>query len=82
MADKDLVRSDEREAGAVRNQALRYINDRYGVTDNVRVMRTLMVKVTEKDITAETVNAACNCVSSINETLRTAIAAARFLSDK
>ena len=41
-----------------------------------------MTEVTKNELTADTVNAACNCVSNINNTIKTAIAAAKFLSDK
>jgi hypothetical protein len=40
-----------------------------------------MKKVTEKEVTADTVNAACNCVQNINVTMKTAIQAAKFLSE-
>lgn len=42
----------------------------------------MMQKVVEKEMTPDTVNAACNCVSNINSTIKTAIAAAKFLADK
>ncbi len=42
----------------------------------------MMKEVTKKEMTADTVNAACNCVTNINNTIKTAIAAARYLSDK
>jgi len=42
----------------------------------------MMERVTEKEITPDTVNAACNCVQNINLTIKTAIQAARFLSGK
>jgi len=45
-------------------------------------MRRLMTEVTQKEVTADTVNAAVGCVSAINNTIRTAILAAKFLSDK
>lgn len=36
----------------------------------VTTLNKLMNKVTEKDCTAETVNAACNCASQITQLLR------------
>jgi hypothetical protein len=65
-----------------RRQALSDINDRFGVGESVRQLQTLMREVTKQAVTAETVNAACNCVSNINLTIKTAIQAAKYLSDK
>lgn len=41
-----------------------------------------MKEVTKKEITADTVNAACNCVQNLNLTIKTAIQAAKYLSEK
>ena len=38
----------------------------------------LMDKVTEKDVTAEAVNAACNCVARMNDLLRIHLEADRL----
>jgi hypothetical protein len=42
----------------------------------------MMEKVTEKEISPDTVNAACNCVQNLNLTIKTAIQAARFLASQ
>ena len=63
-----------------RMTALNEINDRFGVGDSVRHLRSLMGKVTEKEMSADTVNAACRCVGQINETIKVAIMAAQFMS--
>lgn len=76
MADKELATVGDR-----RRKALTDINDRFGVGDSVKDLRHLMKEVTKKEVTAETVNAACNCVGNINLTIKTAIQAAKFLSD-
>ena len=68
--------------GDSRRVALTDINDRFGVGESVRQLQALMKEVTKEKITAETVNAACNCVHNINLTIKTAIQAAKFLSDK
>lgn len=77
MGKKDTVALD-----TTRQAALTDINDRYGVGEQVMLLQRMMKKVTEKEITADTVNAACNCSSNINTTIKTIIAAAKFLSDK
>ena len=78
MAEKNLARRDAEE----RKDALVEINDRFGVGDSVKHLRSIMSKVTEKEVSADTVNAACNCVSGINATIKTAIMAAKYLSDR
>jgi hypothetical protein len=42
----------------------------------------MMEEVTEKEVSARTVNAACNCISQMNSTIKTVIDAARFLREK
>ena len=62
--------------------ALREISDRFGVKETVTELHHLMKAVTKERITADTVNAACNCVQNLNLTIKTAIQAAKFLSEK
>lgn len=62
--------------------ALREISDRFGVVETVKMLQTMMKDVTKKEVTADTVNAACNCVQNLNLTIKTAIQAARYLSEK
>lgn len=76
MSDKNVV-----TLGKSKREALTDINDRFGVGDSVRQLQKLMKQVTEKDVNADTVNAACNCVQNINLTIKTAIQAAKFLAD-
>lgn len=59
-----------------------FINDKFRVSDTITHLHGMMKDVTSKEITPSTVNAACNCVSRLNETINTAIAAARFLSER
>lgn len=62
--------------------ALREISDRFGVVETVRNLQNMMKEVTKKEITPDSVNAACNCVQNLNLTIKTAIQAARYLSEK
>lgn len=62
--------------------ALREISDRFGVVETVKTLQHMMNEVTKKDITPDSVNAACNCVQNLNLTIKTAIQAARYLSEK
>jgi hypothetical protein len=77
MADKNV---EVIEPG--KQAALREISDRFGVVDTVKTLQHMMKEVTKKEINADTVNAACNCVQNLNLTIKTAIQAARYLSDK
>lgn len=74
------VKSLETSRDARRN-ALTDINDRFSVGQSVQQLQTMMREVTKKELNADTVNAACNCVRNINETIKTAIQAAKFLSE-
>lgn len=76
MADKDVEIVDKSKRAALTD-----IGDRFGVVDTVRALQGMMKEVTKKEITPDTVNAACNCVQNINLTIKTAIQAARFLSE-
>lgn len=77
MAEKSVA-----TLGDSKRLALSDINDRFGVGESVRQLQCLMREVTKEKVTADTVNAACNCVQNINLTIKTAIQAAKFLSDK
>lgn len=66
---------------STRGNALREISDRFGVVDTVKTLQKMMIEVTKKEITPDTVNAACNCVQNLNLTIKTSIQAAKYLSD-
>jgi hypothetical protein len=77
VADKNVEVIDQSKT-----VALREISEKFGVVDTVRTLQHMMKEVTKKEINADTVNAACNCVQNLNLTIKTAIQAARYLSDK
>jgi len=68
--------------GIGKQVALREISDRFGVVDTVKTLQHMMKEVTKEKITSDSVNAACNCVQNLNLTIKTAIQAARYLSEK
>ena len=76
MANKDVTVVD-----TTKQIALREISDRFGVVDTVTQLQRMMNEVTKKEVTPDSVNAACNCVQNINLTIKTAIQAARYLSE-
>lgn len=77
MGDKNIEVID-----SGKQVALREISDKFGVVTTVKALQHMMTEVTKKDITPESVNAACNCVQNLNLTIKTAIQAARYLSEK
>lgn len=62
-------------------KALADISEKFEVVETVKQLRSMMNRVTDKEINPDTVNAACNCAQNINLTIKTAIQAARFLRD-
>lgn len=77
MGDKNIE-----VIGESKQLALREISDRFGVVDTVKALQRMMNEVTKKEVTPDSVNAACNCVQNLNLTIKTAIQAAKYLSDK
>ena len=77
MANKNLEVINKKQ-----NAALMEISDKFGVVETVKTLQHLMIEVTKKEITADSVNAACNCVQNLNLTIKTSIQAARFLSEE
>ncbi len=59
-----------------------FINQTFKVSEAIEHMHLLMKEVTKQELTPNTVNAACNCVARINETINTAIQAAKFLNER
>lgn len=61
---------------------INFVNEKFMVTDTLTQLHKMMTEVTSKEINPATVNAACNCVARLNETVNTAITAARFLNER
>lgn len=59
-----------------------FIDDKFKVGETITQLHSMMKDVTSKELTPATVNAACNCVARLNETINTAIQAARFLNER
>lgn len=64
-----------------RKTAIQFVDSQFAVSKTVSHLQTLMTEVTKDKITADTVNAACNCVQNLNLTIKTAMQAARFISN-
>lgn len=59
-----------------------FIDEKFKIGDTLDHLHKIMKDVTKEDLNHNTVNAACNCVSRINETINTAIQAAKFLNER
>ena len=65
-----------------RKDAVTFVDDKFNVKGTVNHLHKMMKEVTKDQITPDTVNAACNCVSNLNETIKTAMSAARFINGR
>lgn len=54
------------------------VDERFDTRTVVKTLEGLMTKVTEKEVTAETVNAACNCADKITDILKVHIEVERM----
>lgn len=74
MGDKNaLVRTGSGQ------EAIQFVDKNFKVSETISHLQHLMTNVTKKDLNADTVNAACNCVQNLNLTIKTAIEAAKFI---
>lgn len=65
----------------VTSEALDKIDKKFKVGEVMNHLHSMMKGVTDKEMTPDTVMAACQCVSKMNEVMNTSIGAARFLRD-
>ena len=63
-------------------EKVQFIDQQFKVGDAISHLHNMMKEVTKDQINPSTVNAACNCVARLNETINTAINAARFLNER
>ena len=83
MDTKSLSTKNETLVSSMdRRKDIEYINDTFNLKDAVEHLRFMMKDVTKEEVNARTVNAACNCINQLNQTIDTAIKAARFLRER
>lgn len=63
-------------------ERVRFVNESFGVSKTINQLQGMMNDVIKDEVTPATVNAACNCVARLNETIDVAIKAARFLGER
>lgn len=74
---------DKKESAEdLQKEKVQFVNEEFRVSESIGQLHHMMKEVTKQEITPSTVNAACNCVARLNETVDTAIKAARFLNEK
>ena len=76
---------DKRNTGQLQKtqeDKIEFIDSKFNVGKTIGQLHNMMIEVTKEEITPSTVNAACNCVTRLNETINTAIQAARFLNER
>lgn len=76
------LKQGEPQKSSSQMEKIEFINDKFKVGDAINQLHSMMKGVTENGVNPSTVNAACNCVARLNETINTAIQAAKFLNDK
>jgi len=83
MGNKDVQQKD---SGLVtssdRRKDIEFVNDTFNLKSAVEHLHSMMKEVTKEEVSAKTVNAACHCIQQLNQTIDTAIKAARFLREK
>lgn len=81
MGKEVVLKEQDAEKGiAKRKASIQFVDQQFNVSQTVHHLQNLMTEVTKDRITADTVNAACNCVQNLNLTIKTAMQAARFIS--
>lgn len=68
--------------GRSQEDKISFIDDKFKVGETIGHLHLMMKEVTRSGFNPNTINAACNCVARINETVNTTIQAAKFLSDR
>lgn len=72
----------ELQVGSKKHKQIEFIAEKFSVGETIETLHVMMKEVTKKDINPATVNAACNCVQQLNNTLNSVINAARYLDEK
>ncbi len=84
VGDKSLAQGARQVQVVSKTQEdkIMFINEHFKVGDTLDHLHSMMKDVTKSELTPNTVNAACNCVARLNETINTAIQAAKFLNER
>lgn len=73
---KEIVATSSQES------KINFVNETFKISDTVEHLHGMMKDVTEKEVNAANVNAACNCVSQLVDVIDMTIRASRFLGEK
>lgn len=69
-------------AASSQERKINFVNETFKVSDTVEHLHGMMKDVTEKEVNAANVNAACNCVAQLVDVIDMTIKASRFLGEK
>ena len=72
----------EPKAIKTQEEKIQFVDQTFHVGQTMDHLHKMMMDVTKESMNPATVNAACNCVARLNETINTAIQAARFLNER
>ncbi len=82
MGTKELQTKNQVELDSIkRRNDLEYVQEKFDVGSSVELLHKMMKEVTQKEFSSRNVNAACNCIHELNNTINTTIRAAKFLRD-
>lgn len=85
MGDRNVPQVSGRNTVVVQKtqeDKVNFIDKKFQVGRTVEHLHKMMTEVTKEKMDPNTVNAACNCVARLNETINTAIQAAKFLNER
>jgi len=82
LPSKDHPSSGNQITQKSQEDRVKFVNENFGVSKTINQLQSMMIDVIKQEVTPSTVNAACNCVARLNETIDVAIKAARFLNER
>lgn len=61
---------------------INYINETFQFSKSINQLHSMVDGIVKQEINANNVNAACNCIARLNETVDTLIKATKYLDEK
>lgn len=63
----------------INKDSVEFVSEQFKVKESIETLHNNMIEVSKQGFNHNNVNAACNCARAINETINTAINAAKFI---
>ncbi len=71
MGTKELQTKNQVELDSIkRRNDLEYVQEKFDVGSSVELLHKMMKEVTQKEFSSRNVNAACNCIHELNNTIK------------